>query len=289
MTEAPPVWIVMRCHDDQPWLERTLAALASQDLPHNLLVLDNASRDGSRPVALAAAQRLLDIPQGAYIPGRVLNLGMAQTDGELVVFLNADAVPHGPSWLRDLLAGFDAPEVAAVFGRQVPRPACPPLLAKDTEDTYGDGRRQARWRHCFSMAASAIRRSLWLQMPFREDLRHSEDLDWTWRARQKGWRVRYVPEAVVTHSNHYDLAGYCRRQQGEGRAEASIFTWSAWEAGFLRYALLPCLRQVRDDYRWALGQRQPRLLWQSPLWRAAGLWGRWRGLRMGLWELKHGK
>jgi hypothetical protein len=57
-------------------------------------------------------------------------------------------------WLQPLVAPFDDPKVAATFSRQLPRPGCFPLAARDTEATYGDGSRQAAWRQCGKLSRS---------------------------------------------------------------------------------------------------------------------------------------
>ena len=149
----------MRSHNDLPILAETLRGLAAQRAPFTLISFDNASTDGSRDAvaALAAAQH--HVPAGAYVPGRVLNDAMRATTSDIVVFLNADCVPADALWLTRLVDAFDDPTVGAAFSRQRPRTDCDPFQARDTEATYGDGALQARWKHCFSMAASAIRRS----------------------------------------------------------------------------------------------------------------------------------
>ena len=203
------------------------------------MAFDNASTDGTLEEIRKYTDRIHHVPAGAYVPGRVLNQAMAATEGEFVVFLNSDCTPQDDCMLDALLAGFVDDKVAAVFGRQMSRPGCRPLMAKDTEDTYGDGSRQALWRHCFSMAVSAIRRSVWERMPFQEDLQYSEDIDWTWRARRCGYEIRYAAGARVIHSHNYSLRQFYRRHFGEGRAEAHIFEWSPWERSLVRYSLLP--------------------------------------------------
>lgn len=245
-------FVVMRSHNDMPILAETLAALHRQSSPFVLLVFDNASTDGTREEALRYTDRVVNVPAGTYVPGKVLNSAMQATSGEVVVFLNSDCTPTNTTWLASLLSGLSDPEVAAVFGRQIPRPGCHPLFAKDTEETYGDGARQRFWRHCFSMASSAIRRSVWEPMPFNEAIQYSEDIEWTWRARQKGYRIAYVPESEVLHSHNYTLRQFHKRMFGEGKAEARIFSWSAWESSFLRYSLLPYFRQVLSDLRYCL-------------------------------------
>jgi len=221
------------------------------------------------------------VPAGAYVPGRVLNQGMAATGGEFVVFVNSDCTPQNDGMLAALLAGFSEEKVAAVFGRQAPRPDCRPLMAKDTEDTYGDGSRQRFWRHCFSMAISAVRRSVWQEMPFREDIQYSEDIDWTWRARRRGYEIRYVPDAIVLHSHNYTLRQFYKRHFGEGRAEARIFEWSPWERSLVRYSLLPYVRQVASDWKYCLARRELSEAISSPILRMAQLAGRRQGFVSG--------
>lgn len=275
-------WIVMRCYNDAAIVGRTLDGIARQPVPHRLVVFDNESSDGSTGIVRARADRVVTVPKGAYVPGRVLNHAMRETDGEFVVFVNSDCVPMDGRWLEALLAGFDADDVAAVFGRQVPRADCMPLFAKDTEDTFGDGERQKYWKHCFSMASSAIRRSVWEEMPFREEIQYSEDIDWTWRARQAGYTIRYAAESVVEHSHNYTLRQFHKRQFGEGKADAQIFEWQSWERSLLRYSLLPFARQVVSDMKWGVTSGHPGALLHTVPLRAAQMLGRRKGFVEGL-------
>jgi rhamnosyltransferase len=271
----------MRSRNDMPLVEKTLAALRTQDLPLELVSFDNESTDGTTAAVRAQADRVHTVPAGTYVPGRVLNQAMAATAGEVVVFVNADCTPQDSQWLRALIAPFQDQRVAATFGRQIPRPGCWRLYARDTENTFGDGLQQRRWRHCFSMAASAVRRSVWAALPFREDLTYSEDIDWTWRVRQQGHTLQYVPEAVAMHSHNYTPAQLYRRQYGEGRAEAAIFAWTAWEASLLRYSLLPCARQLLGDWRYCLRRGALGAALAAPVLRLAQGAGRRRGFGVG--------
>jgi rhamnosyltransferase len=282
-----PVCVVMRAHNDMPLVAETLRRLQTQRRPFRLVAFDNASTDGTLEEVRKYTDCIHHVPAGAYVPGRVLNQAMAATDGEFVVFLNSDCTPQDDCMLDALLAGFADEKVAAVFGRQMSRPGCRPLMAKDTEDTYGDGSRQALWRHCFSMAVSAIRRSVWTRMPFQEDLQYSEDIDWTWRARRRGYEIRYAAGARVIHSHNYSLRQFYRRHFGEGRAEAHIFEWSPWERSLVRYSLLPYLRQVASDWKYCAANLQVGAALYSPVLRMAQMAGRRRGFSSSWRELKH--
>ncbi|MEW6754360.1 MAG: glycosyltransferase, partial [Candidatus Latescibacterota bacterium] len=250
--------VVMRARNDMPLVAATLAMLARQQQAFELVAFDNASTDGTLRELRCYTHRVHCVPAGAYVPGRVLNEAMHCTRGEVVVFLNSDCTPVNEHWLGELLAGLAGTRTAAVFGRQVPRPGCHPLLARDTEDTFGDGVRHGRWRHCFSMASSAIRRSVWEEMPFDEELQYSEDIDWTWRARQRGYAVRYAPRSAVYHSHNYSLTQLYRRQYGEGKAEARILPWPRWRRLWVRYSLLPFGRTLLGDWRHCLREGEAR-------------------------------
>jgi rhamnosyltransferase len=271
------VWVVMRAHNDMPLIAETLQRLQTQRRPFVLVAFDNASTDGTLEEIRKYTSRIHHVSAGAYVPGRVLNQAMAATEGEFVVFLNSDCTPRDDFMLDALLEGFANEKVAAVFGRQMPRPDCRPLMAKDTEDTYGDGSRQRFWRHCFSMAVSAIRRSVWERMPFKEDIQYSEDIDWTWRARADGYEIRYAAGAKAMHSHNYTLRQFYKRHFGEGRAEANIFEWSPWERSLLRYSLLPYLRQVTNDWKYCAASLQFGEALYSPVLRMAQMAGRRRG------------
>ncbi len=162
-----------------PLLPETIAALASQKTSFAFIAFDNASHDGTRELLDRCADRVLDIAEGSYVPGRVLNRAMQETSSSIIVFLNADCTPLGQNWLHLLIAPFDDPNVAATFSRQLARPGCFALAARDTEAAYGDGSHQAAWRNCFSMASCAVRRSVWELLPFNETLAYSEDIAWT--------------------------------------------------------------------------------------------------------------
>ena len=279
--------IIMRSHNDMPLISETLGMLERQTHPFELVALDNASADGTLDALRQHTEHIVNIPKGQYVPGRVLNTGMAESTGDIVAFLNSDCTPENEQWLENLVRGFDGEKVAAVFGRQLPRPDCHPLHAKDTDATYGDGRLQERWKHCFSMASSAIRRSVWESMPFNEELQYSEDIEWTWKARQKGYEIRYVCDSVVFHSHNYSVAQFYKRHYGEGKAEAVFFDWSGWERTWFRYSLLPLGRQIASDWKYALGNRNVRLLLQAPVYRVSQMLGRRAGFLDG-WAGKTG-
>lgn len=218
--------VVVRCRNEMPYTEQTIVGLLRQSsLRARILFMDCGSTDGSREAANAYGLRIEDVAPERYVPGVVLNRAMRETSSEIVAFVNADAVPQSSRVLADLVAPLKASErTAATFGRQVPRKNAERLVSLDYQRAFGaESVVRTRRGLFFSMAASAVRRSVWRSMPFDERLQYSEDVDWTSRVAGRGFEVRYVPEATFEHSHNYTLREEFRRRQGEGQADARIY------------------------------------------------------------------
>ena len=216
--------VVVRCRNEMPHARRTLQALAAQEgLRARVLFLDCGSTDGSREEAVRLGAKVHDVDPAAYVPGRVLNLGMSLTTSPVVAFVNADAVPLDRSALAQLAAALEEPDVAASFARQVAREDAGSLTRQDYARAFGDSPPALSWGSFFSMAASAVRGAAWAALPFDEALRYSEDADWTRRASALGFRTVYVPGTRFEHSHDYDLTATAKRRRGEGAADTAIF------------------------------------------------------------------
>jgi rhamnosyltransferase len=281
----PRVSIVLRSFNEGWALRGTLAALKTQHYTNlELIAFDSGSTDGS--VALiteAKPAHFVQMLPHEYKPGRVLNQGMALAKGDRVIFLNADATPQGPDWLGPLVAALDDPGVAAVFGRQIPRPDCAAAFARDYERCYGERRESAGWDHFFSMVSSGLRRDAWARRGFLEDMQYSEDDEYTRWCRSQGYRIAYCPESVVMHSHNYTPRQAYKRSFGEAWALAAVWPGSPRDIGLRRKALVGWLSEAWGDLRFCLRTgRMPqfahclRIRWQQRLGRFHGFNAGWR-------------
>lgn len=275
--DAPEVTVILRSRNDAAIVGRTVAALARQTLPHVVLGLDNGSTDGTRALLVAHGVPVHDVPAGAYVPGVVLNRGVALARTPIVAFVNSDCPPLHDDFLARLVAPIRAGEADATWGRQVPRADACATTRRDHAKMYGDGPPPASWGPRFSLAVSAIRRALLLERPFSECLQYSEDLEWVVAMTPRGLRVRYVPEARAEHSHDYTLRQAWKRFFEEGRADAAIFGDAPAGAGGrpLR-PLRSALGVVRDglaDAALALRAGELAGALRAPLFRAVQRYG----------------
>jgi rhamnosyltransferase len=245
----PLVSIVVRSFNEGWALRRTLPSLGEQSYRNwELIVIDSGSTDDSCELIRSAnPAHFVQIKPQEYNPSRVLNHGMQLARADSVIFLNADATPQGTDWLRPLVEVLRDPQTAAVFSRQIPRPGCYAVYAHDYERCFGSEPESATWEHFFSMVSSGLRKDIWSQRGFREDLQYSEDDEYTRWCRVQGYRVVYCPESVVSHSHNYTPAQAYKRSFGEAKALAAVWTHSPLQINWPRTVLLGWLNDLRRD------------------------------------------
>jgi rhamnosyltransferase len=252
---APEVSIVMRSFNEAWALRDTLAMLRRQSgPPWELIVIDSGSTDGSVEIIREfAPAHFVQIQSQDYVPGRVMNQGMRLARANRVLFLNADATPANEHWLEPLARALENPRVAAVFGRQIPRPDCRAVFACDYERCFGDHRESAQWDHFFSMVSSGLRKDIWGLRGFLENLQYAEDDEYTRWARAQGYKVEYVPESVAIHSHNYTSKQAYKRAFGDAKALAASWAGKERDFNWLKTVALGWANDFRHDVKFCLG------------------------------------
>jgi len=248
----PFVSIIMRSFNEAWALRDTLPALRVQEYKNwELIVIDSGSTDGSVEI-IRAAQPAHFIQITSYNPSRVMNQGMELARSNFGIFINADATPQGTNWLRPLVNGLQDPKVAAVFGRQIPRPDCRAVFAHDYERCFGPNRESTKWEHFFSMASSGLRKDIWSKRGFLEKMQYSEDDEYTRWCRAEGYQVVYVPESVAMHSHNYTPAQAYKRSFGEAKALAAVWTGKENDINWPRTFVGGWVNDARRDLGYCL-------------------------------------
>lgn len=285
MTESkggsPRISVIVRAHNDEALIERTLAGIFSQQPPPSeVIVCDDNSTDRTREVAARFPVRFVERPDGPYKPGRTLNALVREAKGDIVVFNNSDAVPLDEHWLSELVKPLlsGAPRVFT-FANQLPRPDAQALVRKDNERAFGDGKVQATWKFFFSLASSATWRRNLLEVPFDEGIQYSEDVEWAWRnsRREKDpVKIVYCPAAHVEHSHNYTLCDLAKRFRGEGAADRVIFG----DRSSLVREIVGAARETLRDWAYLLPRpRDWAEVPSAPVRRLVQRIAHWRGAR----------
>jgi rhamnosyltransferase len=232
------VAIIMRAFNEMPHVLRTLEALKQQTFSNfDLLATDSGSSDGTLK-ALKNSEldiQLTQIKSSDYVPGRVLNRAIENTSHEIILLLNADAVPLSDDALEQLLKPLQKNEADAVFAKQTARSDARFVVAYDYERAYSSTKMAPDF---FSAVACAFKRALWHEHRFPEE-GYAEDLAWARRCMADGARLQFVPEAVVEHSHNYALRALYRKRH----RQAVTFN----EKPRLIRQLYLCTREVARD------------------------------------------
>ena len=279
----PLVSIIMRSFNEAWALKDTLPALRAQDYTNwELIVIDSGSTDGSHDLIRAAnPAHFIQITPQEYNPSRVMNHGMILARAELCIFINADATPQGTNWLRPLVQAIQDKQVAACFGRQIPRPDCEAAFACDYERCFGDQRESANWEHFFSMVSSGLRKDVWQQRGFREDLQYAEDDEYTRWCEAQGYNVVYVPESIAMHSHNYTVQQCYKRAFGDARAIGKAGQRSPREFNWFKTVLLGWINDVRHDLRFCMAHSRKHELVHAARIRWHQRTGKLAGFRQG--------
>ena len=216
MNNLPFVSLVIVNWNGRPYLEDCLKSLLASDYPdYEVLLVDNCSTDGS--VAFVQS----NFPQVKMHRTRCnlgfaagSNAGICLSEGELIVLLNPDVIVR-LDWLRKLVEGMFADESVGIGGGKAYYPDGCTLqhaggflqapLALGNQ--YGRGvidrgqfDKQREVDYVMG-AALGIKRSVLDQIGSLDEgyFLYYEDTDLCFRARRAGYRVLYIPDAVLIH------------------------------------------------------------------------------------------
>jgi len=201
------------------FLDACLQALLSQVAPDDqVLVVDNHSTDAS--VALVRARfpqvALIDNARNLGYAGGA-NVGLRAARGDVLILLNPDVTAHA-GWLaalkaacRDARVGVAGGKLLYPGGEIIQHAGGMIHFPMATADHYGYRQRdQGRWDRARDVdyvtgAALALRRDVLETVGLFDEAfypAYYEEVDFCFRARQAGYAVRYVPQAVATHHEH---------------------------------------------------------------------------------------
>src|SRR5256885_1912813 len=175
-------------------------------VPVEIVCADLGSTDGTRHiVSQFPLARLVEIAEP--LGPRSWNRAIEEARGEVVVFLEQDAVPATGDWLSHLTAPFEDPSVGGVYGRQEVSIDSDPVSGFRLAQRFC---REPHWRRIrvgapvaykslpFFIENAAVRRSVWRGIHFNEHLPIGADRVWARQVVLASYTIAYQPDAVVT-------------------------------------------------------------------------------------------
>ncbi len=216
MSDRSAASAVIPSWNGRRWLPECLAALAAQrPEPHEVIVVDNGSRDGSLEYLRDEHPEVTVLPLGANTGfAHAANRGLERASTELVALINTDVVLE-PGWLSAMAGALVADPGAASAACKMVSMAEPGVVYDAGDILRRDGaceqrgrfrRDDGRWDRTGEVFGACAGAAVYRRGPVLElggfDERYFaylEDVDLSLRLRLAGWRCLYVP-AVARHA-----------------------------------------------------------------------------------------
>lgn len=208
------VTVIIPNYNGIDYIADCLDSIDSQSMEADVIVVDNASTDGSLELLRERSGiRLIELSQNFGFC-RAVNEGIAATKTKYLILLNNDTKAE-PTFVEELYKAIDKHEDTFSVASKMLQMSDPGLIdsAGDLYCALGwafslgkDGKRSRYDKESVVFSAcggaSIYRKDLFEQIGYFDELHFSylEDVDVGYRARIMGYKNRYTPKAVVYHA-----------------------------------------------------------------------------------------
>lgn len=215
------VTVIIPNYNGIQYIRDCLDSLKSQTMECDIIVVDNASTDGSCDIVRQYDDiRLIEMSENFGFC-RAVNEGIAVTKTKYLILLNNDTKAE-PDFVKELYNAIDShPDTFSVASKmlQMGRPdridsAGDLYCALGWAFSLGKDRKKDRYEKeavVFSACGGAAiyRKDLFEQIGYFDELHFTylEDVDVGYRARIMGYKNRYTPKAVVYHAGSGSTGG----------------------------------------------------------------------------------
>ena len=214
---GPRFSVVVPAYQAEQTIGRCLEALAHQTVSrgcYEILVVDDGSTDGTAARVQAHSNVRL-LTQNHKGPAAARNAGVEHSQGEIVLFTDADCEPL-PDWIERMGAAF-VDGVVGAKGAYLTRQG--ELVARFVQIEYEDKYERMAGEPTIDFVdtyAAAYRRDILIAEGGFETafpVASVEDQEFSFRLARRGYRMVFVPEARVYHWGHArDAWSYARKK-----------------------------------------------------------------------------
>jgi glycosyltransferase involved in cell wall biosynthesis len=182
--------------------------------PDELIVVDDASMDDSAQVAAQFGMVVVSQGPQPIGPARARNLGVTRSQGDVLLFLDADVMVHADTLAQIERHFTEHPEIAALFGSYDDYPPHRNWISlyKNLQHHFVHHHSQVE-ASSFWTGVGAIRREVFLHLGgFASSYSRPsiEDIELGVRLKAAGYRIHLCPDIQVTHLKRWNLYSLLR-------------------------------------------------------------------------------
>ena len=214
MTSTPKVTVIVPVYNGERSVGRCLRALVGQRLkcPYEIVLVDDGSIDGTARRAGEFEPEVRVVRQAHAGAGAARNRGSGEAQGSIILFTDVDCEPT-PGWAETLV---EAIESGADGVKGTYRTRQRNMVARWVQAEY-----ESKYRRMVGLekidfidtySAGYRREVLEAVGGFDEKLAVDEDQELSFRLAERGYRLAFVPQAVVYHTHVSTVREYVRRK-----------------------------------------------------------------------------
>lgn len=221
--------VIIPAKNAEKTIEACLQGILAQtgiDSQLEIIVVDDGSKD--QTAKISEKMGVTVIRQENKGPASARNTGTRSAHGEIIAFTDADCVPT-TEWLHHLVKPFCSSQAVGAKGTYRTKQIS--LVARFVQQEYES--KYARLSKLRSIDfidtySAAYRRDVFVENGGFDPafpVPSVEDQEFSFRLARKGYRMLFVPEAIVFHTHDQNVIEYARRK----------FTIGYWKAFMLRW------------------------------------------------------
>ena len=222
--KKPDVSIIIRTLNEARYLPELLSGIENQksEFSFEIILIDSGSTDETLTIASNYNCRVLHISRDDFSFGRSLNRACEAAHGEFLIIVSGHCIPHDQNWMQHLVEPLSLGHADYTYGRQI-----------GGIDTYWSEQQifskyfpalnqiPQTGFYC-NNANSALKKQIWSQYLFDEELTGLEDMHLAKRMILDSFTIGYVATSCVYHLHHESWSAVQKRFERESLALKSI-------------------------------------------------------------------
>jgi GT2 family glycosyltransferase len=234
--------VIIVTFNHRKYLEKCLGSILDQDYPHEIIIVDNDSHDGTPEFIETGYPQVKVIRNKNNGYGAGNNLGVSQSSGEYIVILNPDTIVE-QGWLRELIVPLTkkpgiitAPKILLYDGSAINTIG---NINHFTGLTFTRGLNEppqsyheSRELSGVSGACFAISKEDYLKMGGFDErfFLYNEDSEFSWRAHIYDISIVFIPSSVLRHDYSLNVSPQKLYYLEKGRylILKTYFSWKLW-------------------------------------------------------------
>ncbi len=218
--DSKKISIIIPCFNAGTYIHKCLKSLNTQSIDrdrYEVIVVDDGSDDNTADAAAGHCDQIIRTPNKG--PASARNTGVRHASGSIVLFTDADCVPFY-DWIEQMVAPFSDSGIAGVKGayRSEQREWVAVFVQTEYEFKYKRLLNE-KYIDFIDTYSAGFRRTVFDSVGgFNESYPGAsvEDQEFSFRVARAGFKMVFVPDALVMHMHADSLWWYFRKKMNIG-------------------------------------------------------------------------